>query len=138
MYILTALFKNTRIGEDVLKYAEAALIVAINSFDSIYWNVRNGGSLLFCSLMNRIFGSARSKETIAKKNSMPGKMFFTKFPKLYQFFDAIIRESVELLDTNLNAKLYLVVLIFCHLFTLSDQLSDPEALLHTYVPSLLE
>ena len=138
MYILTALFKDTRIGEDVLKYAEAALILAINSFDSIYWNVRNGGSLLFCSLMNRVFGSARSRETIAKKNSMPGKMFFAKFPRLYQFFDAIIRDSVDLLNTSLNAKLYLVVLIFGHLFTLTDQSSDPDALLHTYVPMLLE
>ena len=37
----------------------------------------------------------------------------------------------------MNAKLYLVVLILCHLFTLSDETSDPEALLHNFVPSLL-
>jgi hypothetical protein len=37
----------------------------------------------------------------------------------------------------LNAKLYLVVLILCHLYTLSDE-SDPEALLHSYVPLLLK
>lgn len=30
MYILSALFKDTRIGEDVLQYAEQALIIAIN------------------------------------------------------------------------------------------------------------
>ena len=138
MYILSALFKDTRIGEDVLKYAEPTLIIAINSFDSIYWNVRNGSSLLFCSLINRIFGTNRSKEKISKKNMMPGKMFFTKFPKLYQFFSQVINESIDLLETNLNAKLYLVVLILEHLFTLTDQVSDPAALLHNYIPLLLE
>ena len=68
MYILAALFKDTRIGEDVLQYAEQALIIAINSFDSVYWNVRNGSTLLFSSLMSRIFGTNRSREEISKKN----------------------------------------------------------------------
>jgi len=138
MYILSALFKDTRIGEDVLRYAEQTLIIAIGSFDSVYWNVRNGASLLFCSLINRVFGTNRSKEEISKKNSMPGKMFFSKFPKLYQFFMQVITDSIEQLDTNLNAKLYLVVLILGHLFTLSDAASDPETLLHSYIPLLLK
>jgi hypothetical protein len=30
MYVLSALFKDTRIGEEVLQYAEKALIVSIN------------------------------------------------------------------------------------------------------------
>jgi len=100
MYILSALFKDTRIGEDVLRYAEQTLIIAIGSFDSVYWNVRNGASLLFCSLINRVFGTNRSKEEISKKNSMPGKMFFSKFPKLYQFFMQVITDSIKQLDTT--------------------------------------
>lgn len=68
MYILSALFKDTRLGEDVLQYAEAALIAAINGFDSGFWNVRNASTLLFSSLINRIFGVNRSKEEISKKN----------------------------------------------------------------------
>ena len=43
-----------------------------------------------------------------------------------------------ILSENLNAKLYLVVLILCHLFTLSDEISDSEALLHNYIPILLK
>lgn len=68
MYILSALFKDTRLGEDVLKYAENALIIAINSFDSQFWNVRNASTLLFSSLISRIFGVNRSREEISKKN----------------------------------------------------------------------
>ncbi len=68
MYILSALFKDTRIGEDVLQYAEKALIVAINGFDSVFWNVRNASTLLYSSLINRIFGTNRSKDGISKKN----------------------------------------------------------------------
>ncbi|CAF0722657.1 unnamed protein product [Brachionus calyciflorus] len=138
MYILSALFKDTRLGEDVLQYAETALIAAINGFDSVYWNVRNASTLLFSSLINRIFGVNRSKEEISKKNSMPGRMFFSKFPQLYQFFQNVISTSIETLESNLNAKLYLVVLILCHLFTLSDEITDPEALLHNYIPLLLK
>ncbi len=68
MYILSALFKDARIGEDVLQYAETALLAAVNGFDSVFWNVRNSSTLLFSSLMNRIFGVNRSKEEISKKN----------------------------------------------------------------------
>jgi hypothetical protein len=65
-------------------------------------------------------------------------MFFQKFPLLYDYFWSTIEASKKLLNTHLNAKLYLVALILCHLFTLSDETSDPEALLHTLVPGLLD
>ena len=95
MYVLSALFKDTRLGEDVLRYAENALIIAISGFDSIFWNVRNASTLLFSSLINRIFGVNRSREEISKKNSLPGKIFFLKFPQLYDFFIQIIQESID-------------------------------------------
>jgi hypothetical protein len=69
MYVLSKLFKEARIGEEVLKYAERALIVAINGFNSVNWNIRNACTLLFSSLINRIFGVNRSKEEISKKNT---------------------------------------------------------------------
>lgn len=65
---MSALFKDTRIGEEVFKYAEDALIVAINGFESPYWNVRNASTILFSSLMNRVFGVNRSRDEISKKN----------------------------------------------------------------------
>ena len=74
MYILSALFKDTRIGESVLEYAERALMTAINGFDSVFWNVRNASTLLFSSLVNRIFGVNRSKEEISKKNRFSIKL----------------------------------------------------------------
>ena len=98
MYVLSALIKDARIGEDILHYAERALMAAIDGFDSIFWNVRNSSTLLFSSLINRIFGVNRSKEEISKKNSMSGRMFFVKFPKLYEFFLAIINESIDTLE----------------------------------------
>ena len=69
MYVLSALFKDARIGEDVLQYAESALMLAISGFDSAFWTVRNASTLLFSSLMNRIFGVNRARdEKISKKN----------------------------------------------------------------------
>lgn len=68
MYILSALFKDTRLGEDVVQFVESALISAINGFDSVFWNVRNASTLLFSSLINRVFGVNRSRDEISKKN----------------------------------------------------------------------
>jgi hypothetical protein len=68
MYVAAALFKDTRLGEDVLKYAESALIISISGFDSVFWNVRNASTLLFSSLITRIFGVSRSREEISRKN----------------------------------------------------------------------
>ncbi len=68
MYILASLFKDTRIGEEVLKFAENVIMVAINGFDSKYWNVRNASTILYSSLLNRIFGVSRSRDEISKKN----------------------------------------------------------------------
>lgn len=137
MYVLSALFKDTRLGEEVTKYAEDAIIAAISGFDSVYWNVRNSSTILFSSLMNRIFGVNRSREEISKKNSMPGKLFFSKFPKLFEFFNITIHSTLQSIHTNLDSKLYLVLLILCRLYTLQDEKSDPDALLHNYVPLLI-
>jgi thyroid adenoma-associated protein len=68
MYVLNNLFKDSRIREEVLQYAERALMAAINGFDSAFWNVRNASTLLFSSLINRIFGVNRLREEISKKN----------------------------------------------------------------------
>jgi thyroid adenoma-associated protein len=68
MYILASLFKDTRIGEEVLKFVENVIMVAINGFDSKYWNVRNASTILYSSLLNRIFGVSRSRDEISKKN----------------------------------------------------------------------
>ena len=88
MYILSALFKDTRIGESVLEYAERALMTAINGFDSVFWNVRNASTLLFSSLVNRIFGVNRSKEEISKKNRFSIKLNLVKF-KFFKFIKLI-------------------------------------------------
>ena len=138
MFIMTAIFKDSKTKEQTLVFAESALIIAINGFDSAVWNVRNASTLLFSSLINHVFGVNRLKDEISKKNSLPGAAFFNRFPRLYQFFADIISESVISLKTNLNSKLFMVVTVLCHLYTLSDVASDQEALLHNYVPLLLK
>ena len=95
MYVLTALFKDTRIGEDMLAYAESALVVAIDGFDSPYWNVRNASTLLFAALMSRMFGVSRARDHVSVKNSMSARVFFAKCPLLYAYFATIIGDSVR-------------------------------------------
>ena len=46
---------------------------------------RNSATLLFSALCTRIFGVKRSKLELSKRNSMSARMFFHRFPDLYDF-----------------------------------------------------
>ena len=46
---------------------------------------RNSATLLFSALCTRIFGVKRSKLELSKRNSMSARMFFHRFPDLYEF-----------------------------------------------------
>ena len=54
--VLRAFFKDTSLGEDVTQYVSDGIIIAISGFSSSMWAVRNSTTLLFSSLMQRVFG----------------------------------------------------------------------------------
>ncbi|XP_038174568.1 thyroid adenoma-associated protein isoform X3 [Arvicola amphibius] len=97
--ILRALFRDTRLGENIIPYVADGAKAAILGFTSPVWAVRNSSTLLFSSLITRIFGVKRGKDELSKTNSwrshhhlalpwegrMTGREFFSRFPELYPF-----------------------------------------------------
>ncbi|XP_033103076.1 thyroid adenoma-associated protein homolog [Anneissia japonica] len=83
--IMCALFRDTRLGEDVYSFIADGMRAAILGFKSRLWIVRNSSTLLFTALVNRIFGVRRETEELARKNCMTGREFFTRFPSLHGF-----------------------------------------------------
>ncbi|XP_051017353.1 thyroid adenoma-associated protein [Acomys russatus] len=83
--ILRALFRDTRLGENILPYVADGAKAAILGFTSPVWAVRNSSTLLFSSLITRIFGVKRGKGELSKTNRMTGREFFSRFPELYPF-----------------------------------------------------
>uniref|UniRef100_A0A663LQB7 tRNA (32-2'-O)-methyltransferase regulator THADA n=1 Tax=Athene cunicularia TaxID=194338 RepID=A0A663LQB7_ATHCN len=67
--ILRALFRDTRLGENIMPYVADGIQAAILGFMSPVWAVRNSSTLLFSALITRIFGVKRGKDENAKKNS---------------------------------------------------------------------
>ncbi|KAM4043647.1 LOW QUALITY PROTEIN: tRNA (32-2'-O)-methyltransferase regulator THADA [Anomaloglossus baeobatrachus] len=119
--ILRAVFRDTRLGENVIPYVGEGTQAAILGFTSPVWAVRNSSTLLFSTLITRIFGVKRGKDERSKKNRMTGREFFSRFPTLYPF----LLEQLELVantvdsqtgELKLHPSLYLLLLILSKLY----------------------
>ncbi|NWX83161.1 THADA protein, partial [Nothoprocta pentlandii] len=119
--ILRALFRDTRLGENIMPYVADGIQAAVLGFTSPVWAVRNSSTLLFSALITRIFGVKRGKDENSKKNRMTGREFFSRFPSLYTFLlkqlevvaNALDSESEEL---KLHPNLFLLLLILGKLY----------------------
>ncbi|XP_017654373.1 thyroid adenoma-associated protein isoform X2 [Nannospalax galili] len=119
--ILRALFRDTRLGENIIPYVADGAKAAILGFTSPVWAVRNSSTLLFSSLITRIFGVKRGKDELCKTNRMSGREFFSRFPDLYPFLlkhleavaNTVDREVGEL-DRHPSMFLLLLVLERLH------------------------
>ncbi|KAM6085586.1 tRNA (32-2'-O)-methyltransferase regulator THADA [Theristicus caerulescens] len=119
--ILRALFRDTRLGENIMPYVADGIQAAILGFMSPVWAVRNSSTLLFSALITRIFGVKRGKDENSKKNRMTGREFFSRFPSLYPF----LLKQLEAVTNTLNSEaeelkihpsLFLLLLILGRLY----------------------
>uniref|UniRef100_A0A8C2TDP2 tRNA (32-2'-O)-methyltransferase regulator THADA n=1 Tax=Coturnix japonica TaxID=93934 RepID=A0A8C2TDP2_COTJA len=98
--ILRALFRDARLGENIMPYVADGIQAAILGFMSPVWAVRNSSTLLFSALITRIFGVKRGKDENSKKNRMTGAEFFSRFPSLYPF----LLKQLEVVANTLNSE----------------------------------
>ncbi|MEQ2239497.1 hypothetical protein ILYODFUR_005061, partial [Ilyodon furcidens] len=66
--ILRALYRDTRLGENIIPFVSDGMQAAVLGFTSPVWAVRNSSTLLFSTLITRIFGVKRGKDEHSKKN----------------------------------------------------------------------
>ena len=80
---------------------------------------RNSATLLFSALCTRIFGVKRSKIELSKRNSMSARMFFHRFPDLYNFLLTEMTEAAQMINSgSVNPKetsLYPILIIIAKL-----------------------
>ncbi|XP_075060252.1 tRNA (32-2'-O)-methyltransferase regulator THADA isoform X2 [Mixophyes fleayi] len=119
--ILRAVFRDTHLGENVIPYVGEGTQAAILGFTSPVWAVRNSSTLLFSTLITRIFGVKRGKDERSKKNRMTGREFFSRFPTLYPFFLEQLETVADTVDSptaesKLHPSLYLLLLILSKLY----------------------
>ncbi|XP_072436771.1 thyroid adenoma-associated protein isoform X3 [Chiloscyllium punctatum] len=119
--ILRALFRDTKLGENIIPYVPEGMQAAILGFTSPVWAVRNSSTLLFSALITRIFGVKRGKDEHSKKNRMTGREFFTRFPTLYPFLLKQLETVANTMDSDsgvlkLHPSLFLLLLVLGRLY----------------------
>lgn len=119
--ILRALYRDTRLGENIIPFIADGLQAAVLGFTSPVWAVRNSSTLLFSTLITRIFGVKRGKDEHSKKNRMTGREFFTRFPVLYSFLLNQLEEAAATVESDsgqvkLHPSLFLLLLVLSRLY----------------------
>uniref|UniRef100_A0A8C3LUW1 tRNA (32-2'-O)-methyltransferase regulator THADA n=1 Tax=Chrysolophus pictus TaxID=9089 RepID=A0A8C3LUW1_CHRPC len=117
--ILRALFRDTRLGENIMPYVADGIRAAVLGFMSPVWAVRNSSTLLFSALITRIFGVKRGKDENSKKNRMTGAEFFSRFPSLYPFLLKqleVVANTLNSIELKIHPSLFLLLLILGKLY----------------------
>ncbi|XP_030298445.1 thyroid adenoma-associated protein [Sparus aurata] len=119
--ILRALYRDTRLGENIIPFVSDGLQAAVLGFTSPVWAVRNSSTLLFSTLITRIFGVKKGKDEHSKKNRMTGREFFTRFPALYPFLLNQLEEAAATVESDsgqvkLHPSLFLLLLVLSRLY----------------------
>ncbi|XP_015229151.1 PREDICTED: thyroid adenoma-associated protein isoform X1 [Cyprinodon variegatus] len=119
--ILRALYRDTRLGENIIPFVSDGMQAAVLGFTSPVWAVRNSSTLLFSTLITRIFGVKRGKDEHSKKNRMTGREFFTRFPALYPFLLTQLEEAAATVQSDsghvkLHPSLFLLLLVLSRLY----------------------
>ncbi|CAG9766886.1 unnamed protein product [Ceutorhynchus assimilis] len=85
--VLRAMFRHSKLGELVAPYVARGVILAITGFKSDAWGIRNSSTLLFASLITRMFGVQRSTDSdhLCIKNKLTVKVFRLRYQELYEF-----------------------------------------------------
>uniref|UniRef100_F7E3P6 tRNA (32-2'-O)-methyltransferase regulator THADA n=1 Tax=Callithrix jacchus TaxID=9483 RepID=F7E3P6_CALJA len=119
--ILRALFRDTRLGENIIPYVADGAKAAILGFTSPVWAVRNSSTLLFSALITRIFGVKKGKDEHSKANRMTGREFFSRFPELYPFLLKQLETVANTADSdtgepNRHPSMFLLLLVLERLY----------------------
>ncbi|KAM5292637.1 tRNA (32-2'-O)-methyltransferase regulator THADA-like [Ctenodactylus gundi] len=119
--VLRALFRDTRLGESIIPYVADGAKAAILGFTSPVWAVRNSSTLLFSSLITRIFGVQRGKDELSKTNRMTGREFFSRFPELYPFLLKQLEAVAHAVDSDRgepdrHTSMFLLLLVLERLY----------------------
>ncbi|KAJ4949042.1 hypothetical protein JOQ06_020560, partial [Pogonophryne albipinna] len=119
--ILRALYRDTRLGENIIPFVSDGMQAAVLGFTSPVWAVRNSSTLLFSTLITRIFGVKKGKDEHSKKNRMTGREFFTRFPALYPFLLTQLEAAAGTVKSDsgqvkLHPSLFLLLLVLSRLY----------------------
>ncbi|KAH8287256.1 hypothetical protein KR054_004991, partial [Drosophila jambulina] len=97
--IMRALFRCSELSELVTEFVARGIQCALESLlRAEEWAERNCATLLLAALVVRVFGVERARlETgeLHVRNRMTGRIFFTRYPQLFDYFHAGLQREKE-------------------------------------------
>ncbi|KAG0480385.1 hypothetical protein HPP92_011243 [Vanilla planifolia] len=106
--VLRATFNDTNLAADTSGFCSEALIIAIRSFSSPYWEVRNSACLAYAALVRRMIGFLNVQDMRSTRRSLTGREFFHRYPAIHPFLCSELEFATKqlgaayLIDANLN------------------------------------
>jgi Putative death-receptor fusion protein (DUF2428) len=117
---MRTIFIEAKLASITFAFVERAFAVAINGFTSPIFPMRNSSIMLFDALLTRALGQKYARQDIdpsAPNRSVSSKVFFAKFPQLYTYLLAQLRQDVTKLgDEGVeNTGLYPILTLLARL-----------------------
>ncbi|KAI7742493.1 hypothetical protein M8C21_019413, partial [Ambrosia artemisiifolia] len=98
--VLRVAFNDTNLATDTSGFAAEAMIIAIRSFSSSYWEVRNGACLAYTALVRRMIGFLNVQKRESARRALTGLEFFHRYPALHPFLYSELKIATELLTNG--------------------------------------
>lgn len=135
--ILRSLFRSTDLGETVGEFISEGIMGAIDGYEAESWSERNSATLLFSALMVRVFGVHRSRDTenLNIRNKMTGRIFFLRYPLLYDYFVLELEKASKIIiQGSRSKKLHPLLLLLSRLYPSALEGSESNLKLSRFVP----
>lgn len=107
--ILRSIFRDTTLGNAVLRYVEDALILTMDGFSSPSWSIRNASTQLLGTLVPRMLGQRLSQEEMSQQNMSTVDVFFYRYPKLLPFLEDCLRQQKDMSRLAISRRIIPVV-----------------------------
>ncbi|KAH8345153.1 hypothetical protein KR059_007006, partial [Drosophila kikkawai] len=152
--IMRALFRCSELAELVTEFVARGIQCALESLlRAEEWSERNCATLLLAALVVRVFGVERARlETgeLHVRNRMTGRIFFTRYPQLFDYFHEGLRREAEEMEVGTGAgrsissgkrrqtvQLEAMLLMLSRLYPSSLEGTESTLNLSKFVPFLL-
>ncbi|KAH8273365.1 hypothetical protein KR018_011871, partial [Drosophila ironensis] len=145
--ILRALFRCSDLADLCTEFVSRGIRCAFDSLLVDEWGEKNSATLLLSALTIRVFGVERPRLDSGElhvRNRMTGRIFFTRYPELYDYFYEVLRREAEQMETGeggekrgQSVQLEAMLVMLSRLYPSSFEGAESSLNLCDFVPFLL-
>ncbi|KAI9246127.1 putative death-receptor fusion protein-domain-containing protein [Sporodiniella umbellata] len=140
--IMRSIFMDSKLGGHVLEYVSKGFSLAISGFSSFSWAIRNCSVMLFSTLLQRTFGTKKTKDEHSHINTLTGREFFVRYPDLHPYLLKELKIAVDQLLSSSSAAsvhpgLYPILTLLSRMKPSVEGGDEKETLLTPFIPLVM-